>query len=75
MGQGRTQHLFGPTSVPQQIRDLIVFGFLWRIKSIRAIPSLPASVMPVACASLGYPGEAKKPLAIYNPICVLFETW
>jgi nitroreductase len=46
-----------------------------RIKSIREILSLPASVMPVACASLGYPGESKEPRATYNLNSVHFETW
>jgi len=46
-----------------------------RIKSISEIFSLPASVIPVACISLGYPGESKEPHAIYNSKCVHAETW
>jgi nitroreductase len=46
-----------------------------RIKTISDMFSLPASVIPVACISLGYPGEAKEPHAIYNPNCVHNETW
>lgn len=46
-----------------------------RIKSMREILSLPASVIPVACISIGYPGESKKRHAIYNPNCVHLETW
>ncbi|HTL59928.1 MAG TPA: nitroreductase family protein [Candidatus Limnocylindrales bacterium] len=46
-----------------------------RIKSIREILSLPASVMPVACISVGHPGESKEPHAIYNANSVHFETW
>jgi nitroreductase len=46
-----------------------------RIKSISEIFSLPASVIPVACISVGYPGEAKEPHAVYNPKCVHSETW
>jgi nitroreductase len=46
-----------------------------RIKSIKEILSLPAYVIPVACISLGYPGESKEPHATYNPNCVHAETW
>lgn len=46
-----------------------------RIKAIRQILSLPASVIPVAGISLGYAGESKEPRATYNPKCVHFETW
>jgi nitroreductase len=46
-----------------------------RIKGISEIFSLPASVIPVACISLGYPGESKEPHAVYNPKCVHSETW
>ena len=46
-----------------------------RIKSIREIFSLPASVLPVACVSVGYPGESKEPHATYNPNCVHLESW
>jgi nitroreductase len=46
-----------------------------RIKSIREILLLPASVIPVACISLGHPGESKEPRAVYNLNCVHTETW
>jgi nitroreductase len=46
-----------------------------RIKSISEIFSLPASVIPVACISLGHPGESKEPRAVYNLNCVHSETW
>ncbi len=46
-----------------------------RIKRIKEILSLPASVLPVACISVGYPGESKEPHATYNSDSVHFETW
>jgi nitroreductase len=32
-----------------------------RIKSMKEILVLPASIIPVACISIGYPGESKEP--------------
>ena len=46
-----------------------------RIKSIKEILSLPASVIPVACISIGYPGESKEPHATYEPDLVHSESW
>ena len=46
-----------------------------RIKSIKEILSLPASVIPVACVSVGYPGESKEPHEEYNSSYVHFESW
>jgi nitroreductase len=46
-----------------------------RIKGIRELLSVPASVMPVACISVGHPGESKEPHASFNPNCLHFETW
>jgi nitroreductase len=46
-----------------------------RIKSIRGILSLPASVVPVACIALGHPGESKESHATYNSDQVHFEKW
>jgi nitroreductase len=46
-----------------------------RIKSIKAILSLPASVIPVACISVGYPDESKEPHAEFDRDCVHFEKW
>ena len=46
-----------------------------RIKSLREILSLPASVIPVACIAIGHPGEQKEPRTRYNPDYVRFERW
>lgn len=46
-----------------------------RIKSIKEILALPRSVIPVACISVGHPGESLEPHAIYNSECVHFEKW
>jgi nitroreductase len=46
-----------------------------RIKIIREILSIPDSIIPIACISLGYPGESKPPRANYDLNCVHFETW
>jgi nitroreductase len=46
-----------------------------RINSIKELFSLPALVIPVACISLGYPGESKEPHAAYKPDRVHSETW
>ncbi len=46
-----------------------------RIKGIKQILSLPASVIPVACISIGHPGESKEPHGAYDSRCVHFETW
>jgi nitroreductase len=45
-----------------------------RIKSMKEILSLPASVVPVACISIGYPGESKEPHAPYYSDRVHSET-
>ena len=46
-----------------------------RIKSIKRILSLPGSIIPVACISVGRPGESKEPHAEYNSTCVHVERW
>lgn len=46
-----------------------------RIQSIRTLLSVPNSVIPVACISIGYPGEFKEPHAGYDPDCVHLEGW
>ena len=46
-----------------------------RIKSIKQLLSLPASIIPVSCISVGFPGEAKEPHAEYRPGCVHFDQW
>jgi len=46
-----------------------------RIQSLREILSLPDSVVPVACISIGYPGEEKEPRTRFNEQYVHFERW
>jgi nitroreductase len=46
-----------------------------RIKSIKGILSLPDSVIPLACISIGHPGESKEPHATYHSDFVHFEAW
>jgi len=46
-----------------------------RIKSLREILSLPSTVIPVACISVGHPGESKEPHATYDPESVHLEKW
>lgn len=46
-----------------------------RIQSMREVLALPASIIPVACISLGLPGESLEPRSVYNPNCVHSETW
>jgi nitroreductase len=46
-----------------------------RIKAIKQMLSLPDSVIPVACISIGHPGESKEPHATYDRDCVHFEKW
>jgi len=46
-----------------------------RIQSLREILSLPATVVPVACLSIGYPGEKKEPRTRFNEQYVHFEHW
>jgi nitroreductase len=46
-----------------------------RVNSLKQILSLPPSVVPVACISIGYPGESKEPNAKYNGDYVHFEKW
>ena len=46
-----------------------------RIKAMKELLSLPASVVPVACISLGHPAELKQPRATYERACVHFEKW
>ena len=46
-----------------------------RIKAIKQILSLPDSVIPVACISIGHPGESKEPHATYDRDWVHFEKW
>ena len=46
-----------------------------RIKALKEILALPASVIPVACVSIGYPAESLGPRARFNPQYVHFERW
>ena len=46
-----------------------------RMNSLKQILSLPASVVPVACISLGYPAEAKEPRTRFNRDYVHVEKW
>jgi nitroreductase len=46
-----------------------------RIKSVREILLLPNPIIPIACISIGRPGETKEPRASYRADAVHFETW
>ena len=46
-----------------------------RVKRIREILSLPASVIPVACIAAGYPGEKQEPRTRYKREYVHSEKW
>ncbi len=46
-----------------------------RIKSIKEILSLPASVLPVACIAIGHPNEEKEARTRFNRDYVHFEQW
>jgi len=46
-----------------------------RIKALTMILSLPPSVIPVACVSLGYPAEHLQPRTRFNPAYVHSEQW
>jgi nitroreductase len=46
-----------------------------RMNSLKQILSLPASVVPVACISIGYPAEAKEPRTRFNREYVHLERW
>jgi nitroreductase len=46
-----------------------------RIESVRELLSLPGSVIPVSCVSLGWPGETKESRTRYNPAFVHSEKW
>ncbi len=46
-----------------------------RIKSLKEILSLPASVIPIACIAIGHPGEQKEPRTRFNADYVRFERW
>lgn len=46
-----------------------------RIRKLREILSLPASVIPVAGIALGRPGEEKEPRTRFNRACVHWEKW
>jgi nitroreductase len=46
-----------------------------RIQHLRQILELPPQILPVACLSLGLPGEKKAPRTRYNPDYVHCEKW
>jgi nitroreductase len=46
-----------------------------RIKALTTILSLPASVIPVACISIGHPAETPHPRTRFNPKYVHAEQW
>lgn len=46
-----------------------------QITQLRKILSLPASVVPVACISIGHPAEVLEPRTRFNKDYVHFEKW
>jgi nitroreductase len=46
-----------------------------RVRKLKQILALPASVLPVACIAIGRPGEAKEPRTRFEPKYVHHETW
>jgi nitroreductase len=46
-----------------------------RVSALKQILSLPPSVIPVACISIGHPAEAKEPRTRFNRDYVHFEKW
>jgi nitroreductase len=46
-----------------------------RVNSLKQILALPASVVPVACISIGYPAEAKEPRTRFNRDYVHLGKW
>ncbi|MGO9203508.1 MAG: nitroreductase family protein [Limisphaerales bacterium] len=46
-----------------------------RIKNLKEILSLPASVIPVACIAIGHAGETKESRTRLNPDYVRHEQW
>jgi nitroreductase len=46
-----------------------------RIQALKMILSLPPSVIPVACISIGYPAENPPPRTRFNPEYVHSEQW
>jgi nitroreductase len=46
-----------------------------RVNALKQILSLPASVVPVACISIGYPAETREPRTRFNREYVHLERW
>jgi nitroreductase len=46
-----------------------------RMKRLKEILGLPASVIPVACISIGYPAEFKEARTRFNPEYVQIDEW
>ena len=46
-----------------------------KIRNVKEILGLPTQVMPMACISIGYPGEEKSSRTRFNPEYVHWEKW
>ena len=46
-----------------------------RVRRLKEILGLPASVIPVACISIGYPAESKEARTRFNSEYVHFDKW
>jgi nitroreductase len=46
-----------------------------RMRDIKKLLNLPASVIPVSCIAVGHPGEFKESRSRYDPNHVHFEQW
>ncbi len=46
-----------------------------RVRRIKEILSLPASIIPVSGIAIGHPGETKEPRTRFNPDYIHWERW
>jgi len=46
-----------------------------KIREVKAILGLPIQVLPMACVSIGHPGEEKESRTRFNPEYVHWEKW
>jgi len=46
-----------------------------KIRNVKEILGLPDQVLPMACISIGYPGEEKASRTRFNPEYVHWEKW
>jgi len=46
-----------------------------RVQRLKEILGLPASVIPVACVSIGHPAETKEPRTRFNPDYIHRDEW